>query len=512
MGNGEFEGLSVEALRAMLANADPDKLTAVGTALGDAGPKILDIGSDLRRHVSRVEWTGEGGSAFREWAHDFALEVMRFGQFTSTVGQHVAQAGQALSETKSAMPESRDPKAAHEDPAAQEAARRDTEEAKHQMERLSSAYRAAQETMAAEREPQFKLLPGLDRIDSYYPSEASGTTEGDSVPSMGARARLTAANSTDDSSANAGQQPDPVPADRQSLGTTIDSTTAVPKPGTHAPAELVTPVADPPKQSASDLGPITPGMSRAPAPVPSRPSMRGGGSGTVRPPLIGRSHVGTEGTPIRPVVPRSSPGGDLIGGQPRPGGDSSRTRLPRGMVVGEEHAPMSRGPMTGGTNRVPGTGGPAAEGMPAGRRLASEPGGQVSGPRMPTSNSSANPRRAAIGEERGATGRAPAPGIARPSTSVGTAGASGDTTTERRLASETGGSVADTRTSPRRRAEFTRGGTGLVRSEDNVSPIRTEARGSNANRRRTEHGRENASGGDGSWPLGRRDAVPPVVE
>ncbi|MBI0375162.1 hypothetical protein JBE27_02430, partial [Streptomyces albiflaviniger] len=255
----------MENLRAMLANADPDKLTAAGTALGDAGPKILDIGSDLRRHVSRVDWTGEGGSAFREWAHDFALEVMRFGQFTSTVGQHVAQAGQALSETKSAMPESRapGPRAAHEDPAAQEAEQREAEEARHQMERLSSAYRAAQETMAAEREPQFKTLPfNDDQVRDAGRRYDSGTATG-TTPHSATGVSHSPQTKADIPAAS--QQVDSEPSHHQATGTHIDSTATLPDPAAKAPSRTSMPPADQPRQPGPVVMPSPPvGPSTAP--------------------------------------------------------------------------------------------------------------------------------------------------------------------------------------------------------------------------------------------------------
>ncbi len=505
MANGEFDGLSVDNLRAMLAGADADKLTAAGTALGDAGPKILDIGSDLRHHVSRVEWTGEGGSAFREWAHDFALEVMRFGQFTTTVGKHVAQAGQTLSETKSALPASRDPRAAHEDPAAQKAASQEAEEARHQLERLSSAYRAAQQTMEAEREPQFKVLPGVDGIDG---APAQGTATGGANTGDGGHSPLRASSPTGGGSADVAQRPEPAPADRESTRTGIDSVTTDPKREVNTLGERGTPVADPPKRTSPEVVPTTPGV---PAPSTSPPSPRGGGRGLDRPPRMGRSGGGAQEIPARPVSPRSSTGGDLISGQPRSTGNPSRTRLPRGMVVGEDHSPMSRGPMTGSTPLSPGVGGSVEE-RPAGRRLVSEAGGQVSGPRMPAANSGVNPRGAAIGEQRGVTGRGPLPGALRPIRSESADGASGETAAGRRLASEPGGSVADPHTSSRRRPAFTRGGTGLVRSGDDLAPTDLESGASHLNRRRNEDEPGDASGEDGSWTLGRRDTMPPVLE
>ncbi|MER0246066.1 hypothetical protein AAHZ94_29650, partial [Streptomyces sp. HSW2009] len=81
MSNGEFEGQTLEGLHAMLQGSDPAKLAGAGNALGDAGPKIVEVGRYLRGQAGRVEWRGEGADAFHEWVHDFALEVSRLGHF-----------------------------------------------------------------------------------------------------------------------------------------------------------------------------------------------------------------------------------------------------------------------------------------------------------------------------------------------------------------------------------------------------------------------------------------------
>ncbi len=506
MGNGEFEGLSVENLRAMLANADPDKLTAAGTALGDAGPKILDIGSDLRRHVARVEWTGEGGSAFREWAHDFALEVMRFGQFTSTVGQHVAQAGQALSETKSAMPEPRSPRAAHEDPAAQDAARRETEEARHQMERLSSAYRAAQETMAAEPEPQFKMLPGplrnsVETFERRYASDPAGSAASDSaaIQSHSSPGQVIAPTATD--------RVETEPRLHQATGTQIDSTATLSEPEAKTPPRGSMPPTDQPRQSGPVVMPSPPTGPPTGSPRPTTPVA---GKAMPRLPLNERT-TGPGGVP--PRRPLATPGpveNDVVGGQQRRLGPSSR--LPRGMVVGEESGPMSRGPGGGaGHPMARATGVPGTEGIVSGRRVASEPGGQVSGPRTPNPGiGSMRQRGVAIGAENGPHARGSVPGAAVPGGSGGANDPSRDSGRGRRVASEPGGSIADPRSSSGRGAAFTRGGSGLVRpaQAEGQEPHGSGASGSS--RRGPENRQRHVD--QRAWELGRRDALPPVIE
>lgn len=480
MANGEFDGLSVDNLRAMLAAADADKLTAAGTALGDAGPKILDIGSDLRHHVSRVEWTGEGGDAFREWAHDFALEVMRFGLFTTTVGKHVAQAGQTLSETKSALPASRDPRAAHEDAAAQKAASAEAEEARHQLERLSSAYRAAQQTMEAEREPQFKKLPLEDGAIEYerrYDSATAPTMPSDSEVGTN---RLSQGQSDEPVAAKSVQTES---SHREAPSTHIDSADTLPKPEAKSPPGGPPPLADQPRQTSPSPMPsppvgLGPGFPRTVTPE--------GGRSAPRLPLNERgTRVGDE-TSRRPLTPRGAAERDVVGGQqPRLG---SSPRLPRGLVAGEENTPMSRGPMGGSGNFT-------------------------ASPRTSSPNTTGTRQRAvAIGDESGTTARGPVSRVATPGTSGTVSTPSGESGRGRRIASESGGSIAEPRSSSRRGAAFTRGGTGLVRSDqaDEQASPRTMTSG-------TSHRRSDNESGQGleaqePWELGRRDTLPPVIE
>lgn len=494
MPNGEFDGLSVDNLRAMLAGADADKLTAAGTALGDAGPKILDIGSDLRHHVSRVEWTGEGGSAFREWAHDFALEVMRFGQFTTTVGKHVAQAGQTLSETKSALPASRDPRAAHEDPAAQKAASQEAEEARHQLERLSSAYRAAQQTMEAEREPQFKVLPGPLRDPVETQERRYGSASGGgAAPEAGAGAPQGLAGSP-----STAQHVETASDRRQATGTHIDSTATLSKPEAGPSTEGPTSPAD---QSRQPGHAATPSVPSGPSAGPSRTVTPGAGQSVPRLPT---TRGGSE-SPLRPPASRGPVSGDVTGGQQRRLGPSSR--LPRGMVVGED-TPMSRGVPGGGGYPAPRAGGvPGAEAPPVGRRFASEPGGQVSGPRTPyPSGAGGSQRGVAIGDEGRPPLRGLVPGAASPGASGTASSPASETTRGRRVASEPGGAIADPSSSSNKRAAFTRGGTGLVRADQ----AEGDAQSLSGRRRENKSGRsvENHE----AWGLGRPDTLPPVIE
>ncbi|MET9935491.1 hypothetical protein ABZ054_32670, partial [Streptomyces sp. NPDC006324] len=102
--SGEFEGKSLDALYAMIAAAKPEELSSSGTALAAAVPKILAIASDLRHYISRVEWEGEGGDAFRKWGAGMVSETLVLGDFTKVVSEEMKRAGQALTEAKAAVP------------------------------------------------------------------------------------------------------------------------------------------------------------------------------------------------------------------------------------------------------------------------------------------------------------------------------------------------------------------------------------------------------------------------
>ncbi|PHQ53416.1 hypothetical protein BLA24_01140 [Streptomyces cinnamoneus] len=64
--------MSVEVMMACIQGADGDELIHKGQALMDAKDEIERIGNDLKGHVTRTTWDGEGGTAFHEWGDDFA--------------------------------------------------------------------------------------------------------------------------------------------------------------------------------------------------------------------------------------------------------------------------------------------------------------------------------------------------------------------------------------------------------------------------------------------------------
>ncbi|MBB5940036.1 hypothetical protein FHS42_007134 [Streptomyces zagrosensis] len=513
MGSGEFEGQTLAGLHAMLAGADPAKLANAGNALGDAGPKITEIGTYLKRHATRVEWRGDGADNFREWASYFALEVTRLGQFTGAVGSHMINAGQALTEAKASVPKPVDAEKAHGDPDADKAHIADgtikLQQAIHQMERLSSYYRAAKEDLEAEREPEFKPLPSKDPVDlperAIWPNATSPTTSAPRVELNGRPESASVHGPNGNASIPVVHGVDPGGGPSRRVGMDIDAVDGLPHAVRDSP-QYVPPSTEPTGPSAQPF-PMAPART---APVgrhrgPSLPELE-------RTSASRMPDAGSTG-PVQPIVRASkqtpsTPG--VSGGYlHNPNGSLGQSRLPRGLVMGEERAPLARGAMTGSPSGAGGA--PTAGGIPGNRR-SYEPGSPSGGPQARGSEtpSAAHLQRGVVaGEERGASAltRGPISGAAGGIPAGPPGGMRGPDGGRRGqgLAIEPGGTVADRRTGSPSRADFTPGGAGLVRGSTIAPATRQRAQ------RPPQPTRlERTDEGD-VWPLGR-DTVPPVVE
>ncbi|WP_236239701.1 WXG100 family type VII secretion target [Streptomyces sp. CC228A] len=398
--SGEFEGKSLDALYAMIRSAKPGDLTKAGNALEAAAPQIIKIAADLRVYFDKVQWQGAGGDAFRVWGADMVSETLKLSDFTTTVGQEMQRAGQALSEAQKSMPEPAGQ--CYADPEKEQARIKDEtgpklQEAIRQMERLTSYYKTAKTRMESEEEPKF-TPPRLDVKGAGTPyggggsapqgSGASSQYAGGTGPSSStAQYGASGPSLTGPASAGPGGSPSwTSPEHRVSgpgavllpdehVGTNLDSVVMTPVqeavgrsgtppgptqptgPGPGGPALLppVAPVSSPQTGSLPSRGPVAPGVGVPRGPLP-------GVTGPVGPTRVG------------------APDG-IHGGQPvtgRGGTSPLGPRLPMGTVVGEERGALGRGPMGmagpgAGFQGAPGTGGGA------GRRLAVQPGGTVSG-------------------------------------------------------------------------------------------------------------------------------------
>lgn len=161
MATDEFEGMTLEALNAMLASAKPGELTGAAETLAAAAPDIADIARDLRWYIDQVKWHGAGGDAFREWGRGMVSETLVLAEYAGVVGQEMAHAGQALTEAKAAVPASDG--MCYADPEKEKARLKalgpKTNEAINQLNRLSSYYNASKDRISAQPEPKFAPLP-----------------------------------------------------------------------------------------------------------------------------------------------------------------------------------------------------------------------------------------------------------------------------------------------------------------------------------------------------------------
>ncbi|WP_432123392.1 hypothetical protein [Streptomyces sp. S1] len=475
--SGEFEGKSLDALYAMIAAAKPEELSGSGTALAAAVPKILAIATDLRHYISRVEWEGEGGDAFRKWGAGMVSETLVLGDFTKVVSEEMKRAGQALTEAKAAVPKPAG--MCFADPE-KEKARIEAEkgpklqEAIQQLQRLSSYYDATRERIAAERQPEFK------------PLESGGDYAGEREYAIGGGAGTSGSSGTGAGAgfASSGHTSSPRPTEPGTGGT--DRVTPLSPPSSPTsptspttpptPPTVPTPPVAPPDRAVDTtldsvtVAPEAPTRPTAQPPVAQPPTT--GGPGPVLPPVA------------PPLVPQTGPqGGQQLG---RPVVPGPTTTGPVG------RAPGLTGPGPLGT-------GPRTEGITGGRQVPGRPvAGQQLG-RMPMGT--------VIGEERAASqfGRG-VPGMHGPGagmhggTPVGAPGAAG-----RRLATQPGGTVGSAPASTTGGRAFTPGGTGLVRPPASTGPGQEE-------RRETRNRPDYLSEDEETWTSGERRIVPPVID
>ncbi|MFF6776426.1 WXG100 family type VII secretion target [Streptomyces sp. NPDC012637] len=455
--SGEFEGKSLDALYAMIASAKPEEVSGAGTALAAAVPKILDIATDLRHYISRVQWEGEGAEAFRQWGAGMVRETLVLGDFTKVVSEEMKRAGNALSEAKSAVPKPAG--MCFADPE-KEKARIESEtgpklqEAIQQMERLSSYYDTTSARLASERQPEFKPIDGdLTQTEREYGS-GSGTGSG-------------TYSGTGSGTGTA-----------QTSHTTIQRAEVSPPSGTERqPHDPVTPPSvtpTTPTRPDSEVDTNLDSVKLTPPPeTTNRPP--------TQPPLTTTLPPATN-QPLPPVsLPPMAP----------PLGQQNGLQQPRQSVTGLP-SPATRTGLPG-----PSTLGPV--GITGGKQV---PGRSVTGQQM-----GRMPMSTVIGEERNASqyGRGAA-GMHGPSGGMhggptGSQGGSG-----RRLATQPGGTIgAPTTSGVSGRSAFTPGGTGLVRPPASTQPEGEE-------RRQPRNRPDYLSEDEETWTSGQRQIVPPVID
>ncbi|MFD9567301.1 hypothetical protein [Streptomyces sp. NPDC059994] len=500
----DFEHKSHQELWTMVQGMKGDSASLLAKKLADAAATITEIGDDLKTHMSRVVWTGEGAKAFTDWGHDAAMATLGLGQYSHAASTHLDAVTNAIAQVKSSVPvydpalkkEATDTQklyvAAHHDPDGQKDARDASakltglnekmegqrQEAVRELKRLADAYVQSGEQIAALRPPVFPappavfVPPGSDRERQQYIGGNGGHTT-----------RSTSRTGSPSS---------------VSVSTSTTSTSATPISTTHTPVvgdRIVSP----------------------PVAVPDRPvGTEIDGVGKTLPPTAPVMPTGPDG-PL-PQTPVGRPDGGYpppIGITPPPFGGGSKSLPGPGVVGGRQASGGLRGPVLPSQSTVGGVPTsklPRENGIVGGRQVPPSTGRPTGG----------IPRGTVVGQEGTTQGRPPM--AHGPGGSIGGGGSRGGFSGGRRLAGEPGGIVGGRPTEPGTRSgrPFTEGGSGLVRNAEGGSQAGRAGRGGmippgmhGAAGRRDERGGERPdylTEDEETWQQSDRRIVPPVID
>lgn len=413
----DFTSIPHEQLQAMVEPANAQKVTDIAHRLTAASTAIKELGDDLKKHMDRVHWQGEGGEAFRGWGSRMSNATLRLGHYAENAGTWMNHAAVTLGQVKRDMPKYSAASKATVDaylnaqppnmrviqeplvdlPAvgsapsqrqAYEAQRRLHDDHMHAAEllkKLSESYNASGvQLMRAER-PQFPPAPGAvmpPPIDpnsgfEYLPQPSSrggqgsashGAADGAAVPN--ARESGYVAASSREGTSGIGHAASHL---QRPVGPEIDSVAPLPT------APSVLPSGAPGGWSA---GVNADGVVRQPhLPVPPlvQPGLGTTGPtiGVVRPSVrpSGPGRQSQTGAFPAPAVPRAG-GPGVIGGSPLPLGPERPTgQIPRGTVVGGEPGVVGGRPVGGPGSSSGGSIGrpftPGGTGLPRGSQATS---------------------------------------------------------------------------------------------------------------------------------------------
>ncbi|WP_328963187.1 hypothetical protein [Streptomyces virginiae] len=397
----DFEGFTHQQMRDMIASLDPASVQARADKLKKAAKDIKEIGEALKQHVV-TGWEGEGADAFQLWVGRAGNATLRLGEYSANGGAWMGSVVQTMTEatkmvavdstaTKnlaSALEHHNDPDSAQVRAEAQTTLDADRREAIRLMTNLAQSYQQSSSEMDKATIPTFPPPPPEFVPEGYNPytdverdasTAGTGNSSGWTAPSSPSASR----DSSNEPGRVPGHQPQPdnslptatlpapvtpdrdVDVDLDTVGTLPPSQTLPPVtttpgiplptgPGAPAPGPFMPPMAVPPISGVK--GPGLPGVFGPGVPV----------SGATGP-------LGKGGLPPG-MLPRDS---GIMGGRPVTSTGPS-SGIPRGTVIGEgaqTGRPMGGGGMGHGGGGAHGIQG----GLPAGRRLASEPGGVVGG-------------------------------------------------------------------------------------------------------------------------------------
>jgi uncharacterized protein YukE len=420
-GKTNFEGHALNAMIDMVESAKPEDLELAGTALLNAQTAIEEAAEELEGHITRVDWEGESGEAFRKWGANLVIHARKLAAFADAAGTQVTAAATGLASVRSAMPPRdtrEDPKAVADIPtpkqiesnaeyAAAVKAEKDRQEAINQMNRLASFYAVSEEIMAAQEPPTFEPMPdvGVPKPDPNYGDFRNSGAQGSG--GLGS-AHQTAVAGNDSSSTATGHARSgdatpplkhvdaPTASSDANVGTKIDSV------GTLSPQEATRP-------------------STSVAPTMTGPSGGNGGtvssfpSGTLPRPLSGQAGrtyaFGAANGNKAPISAQGRTGASngTVGGRGTTGPMGHATTTGQSGARGGSTPPMGRG-VSGGMPRTVGgpasdrAGGASATGAARGNGIVG--GRPAAGPQGVTG--SKVPRGTVVGAGGNTSSRAPA--------------------------------------------------------------------------------------------------------
>ncbi|MEU9571754.1 hypothetical protein AB0D62_18050 [Streptomyces massasporeus] len=369
-GKTNFEGHALNAMIDMVESAKPEDLELAGTALLNAQTAIEDAAEELEGHITRVDWEGESGEAFRKWGANLVIHARKLAAFADAAGTQITAAATGLASVRSAMPPRdtrEDPKAVADIPtskqiesnaeyAAAVKAEKDRQEAINQMNRLASFYAVSEEIMAGQEPPTFEPMPdvGVPKPDPNYGDLRTEGAQG----TGGLRSAHQSVVAGHDSSSTAtghARPGDPAPplkhvdaptvSSDAHVGTEIDSVGTLPPQENTRPSISAAPTVT--GQGGGNGGTAPPFPSGTVPPALSRQSGRtsafGGANGN-RAPISAQGRTGT-------------PSG-TVGGRGATGPMGHATTTGQSGARGGSASPMGRG-VSGGMPRT--VGGPASD-------------------------------------------------------------------------------------------------------------------------------------------------------
>ncbi|MFF8230777.1 hypothetical protein [Streptomyces caelestis] len=369
-GKTNFEGHALNAMIDMVESAKPEDLELAGTALLNAQTAIEEAAEELEGHITRVDWEGESGEAFRKWGANLVIHARKLAAFADAAGTQVTAAATGLASVRSAMPPRdtrEDPKAVADIPtpkqiesnaeyAAAVKAEKDRQEAINQMNRLASFYAVSEEIMAAQEPPTFEPMPdvGVPKPDPNYRAPRDAGEVQSSGGFAAVRESMVAGHDTPNRGTEHPLSGDITPPLRKvddsaisqdgDVGTRIDSV------GTLPPQETTRPLTNAPHTvtGPSGNGGITPPFPSGTVPpaqsgLAGRTSGFGGANGN-------RAPISTQG--------RTGASSGTIGGRGTTGPMGHATTTGQSGARGGSASPMGRG-VSGGMPRT--VGGPAGD-------------------------------------------------------------------------------------------------------------------------------------------------------